>query len=137
MPLCLGLIRFLQLTTNEHKNSLQNGVDDDNIGETATTDVAITINDDAAPLVMATMTRMPKAITVMVTTTILLTMAPANIIISWTMTTNDDNDDADNSNDGEDSQPLPMKAMTAEMTLGQWEAAACGEAMQKSAGQEA
>ncbi len=38
------------------------------------TDVAIAVDDDAAPLVMATMMGTPEAIAVMVTTTILLTM---------------------------------------------------------------
>ena len=82
------------------------------------TDIAITINDDAAPLVIAMMMGMPKAIAVMVTTTILLTMAPANVTIRWTMTTNDDNYDADNSNDSKDSLPPPMAAPRAEMTMG-------------------
>jgi hypothetical protein len=44
----------------------------------AMTDVAITVNDDSAPLVMAMMTGTPEAIAMMVTTTILLTTAPAN-----------------------------------------------------------
>ncbi len=84
----------------------------------ATTDVPIAVDDNAAPLVMATMTGMPKAIAMMVTTTILLTTAPANVTIIWTMTTNDDENNTDNSNDGEDSLPLPMMATTAEMTMG-------------------
>ncbi len=84
----------------------------------ATTDVAIAVNHNAAPLVMATMTRTLKAIAVMVTTTILLMTAPANVAISWTMTTNNDDDDADNGNDGKDSLPPPMTATTAEMTMG-------------------
>ena len=86
--------------------------------DTAMTDVVITVNDDTAPLVMATMMGMPEAIAVMVMTTILLTMAPENITISWTMTTNDDGDDADNGDDGEDSLPRRMTATTAEMTVG-------------------
>jgi hypothetical protein len=61
---------------------------------------------------------MPKAIAVMVTTTILLTMAPANVTISWTMTTNDDNNNADIGDDNKDSLPPPMMATTAEMTIG-------------------
>ncbi len=83
-----------------------------------TTDVAITVDNDAAPLVMAMMTGMPEAITMMVMTTILLTTAPANITISWTMTTNDDNDNADICDDGEDSLPPPMTATTAEISMG-------------------
>jgi hypothetical protein len=102
--MCLGLIQFLLLTANEHKYGLKNDVDDDDVGDTATTDVAIAVNDDSVPLVIATVMRTPGAIAVMVTTTILLTMAPANLTISWTMTTNDDNDDADNGDDGKDSQ---------------------------------
>ncbi len=54
----------------------------------------------------------------METTTILLTMATANVTISWTMTTNDDDNNADIGNDGKDSMPLPMTAMTAEMAMG-------------------
>ena len=84
----------------------------------ATMDVAIAIDDDTAPLVMAMMTGTPKAIAVMVTTTILLRMAPANVTISWMMTTNDDDDDADIGDDGKDSLPPPMTATTAEMTMG-------------------
>jgi hypothetical protein len=82
MLLCLGLIQFLQLTANEHKYGLQNDVDDDNVGNTVMTDVAIAVNDDAEPLVMAAMMGTFKAIAVMVMTTILLTMAPANVTIS-------------------------------------------------------
>jgi hypothetical protein len=74
MLLCLGLIQFLQSTANEHKYSLQNNVNDDNAGDTGMTDVAIAVNDDAAPLVMVTMMGTPEAIAMMVTTTILLTM---------------------------------------------------------------
>jgi hypothetical protein len=48
---------------------------DDEAGAMAMTDVAITINDNAAPLVMAMMTGTPEAIAVMVTTTILLMTA--------------------------------------------------------------
>ncbi len=84
----------------------------------ATTDVAITIDDNAAPLVMAMIMGTPEAIVVMVTTTILLMTAPAKVTISWTMTTNDDNDDADIGDDGEDSLPPPMTVMTAEITTG-------------------
>ena len=84
----------------------------------ATTDVAIAVNNNAVPLVMVMMTGTLKAIAVMVTTTILLTMAPAYVTISWMMTTNDDNINADNGNDGEDSLPPPMTAMTAEMAMG-------------------
>jgi hypothetical protein len=83
-----------------------------------TTDVTIAIDNDAAPLVMAMMVGMPKAVAVMVATTILLTTAPANVTISWTMTTNDDNNDADISNDSKDSLPPPMMATTAEMMMG-------------------
>jgi hypothetical protein len=93
-------------------------VDDDKAGAMATTDVAIAVNNDAAPLVMAMMTGMPEAIAVMVTTTILLTTAPANKTISWMMTTNDDDKDADIGDGGEDSLPPPKMALTAEMMLG-------------------
>ncbi len=82
------------------------------------TDVAIAVNDDAAPLVMAMMTGTPEAIVVMVTMTILLTAAPANVTISWTMTTNDEDNDADNGDDGKDSLPLPMMVTTAGLTMG-------------------
>jgi hypothetical protein len=112
------LIKFLQLTANEYKHGLQDDVNDDDVGNTATTDVAIAVDDDAAPLVMATMMGMPEAIVMMVTTTILLTTAPENVTISWTMTTNDDDTNADNGDDGKDSLPLPMTAMTAQMTTG-------------------
>jgi hypothetical protein len=44
MPLCLGLIQFLQLTMNEHKYGLQDDVDDDDVCGTARTDVAIAID---------------------------------------------------------------------------------------------
>jgi hypothetical protein len=57
-------------------------VDDDNVGNTVTTDVAIAVNDGAAPLVITMMMGTPKEIAMMVTTTILLTMALANITIS-------------------------------------------------------
>ncbi len=83
-----------------------------------TKDVAIAIDGEAAPLVMVLMMGTPEAITVMVTTTILLKRAPGNVTISWTMTTNDDNDDADIGKDGKDSLPPPMMATTAEMTMG-------------------
>ncbi len=66
---------------------------------------------------MATMMGTPEAIAVMVTTTILLMTAPANITTSWMMTMNDD-DDADNSNEGKDSLTQPMMAMTPEMMMG-------------------
>ncbi len=112
------MIQFLQLTANEDKYGLRDDVDYDDVGDTATTDVAIAVNDDAAPLGMVTMMGTPEAIAVMVTTTILLTTAPVNVTISWTMTTNDDDDDADNGNDGEDSLPPPMTATTAEITTG-------------------
>ena len=36
--MCLGLIKFLWLAVNEHKNDLQNDVDDDNAGNTAAID---------------------------------------------------------------------------------------------------
>jgi hypothetical protein len=52
MLLCLGLIQFLQLTANEHKHGLQDDVDNDNVGNTATMDVAIAIENNAVPLVM-------------------------------------------------------------------------------------
>ncbi len=103
---------------NEHKYGLQDDVNDDNVGDTVTTDVTIAINDNAAPLVMAMIMGMPKAFAVMATTTILLMTAPANVIISWTMTRNDDEDNADNGDEGEDSLPPPMMAMTAEIMTG-------------------
>ncbi len=81
-------------------------------------DVAIAVNNNAAPLMMVMMTGMPKSIAVMVRTTILLMTASANITISWTMTTNDDDNDADNSNDGKDSLPPLMTVTTSEMTMG-------------------
>ncbi len=84
----------------------------------ATMDVTIAINNNAAPLVMVMMMGMPKEIALMMTMTILLTTAPANVTISWTMTTNDDNNDADSNNDGKDSLPPLMTATTAEMTMG-------------------
>ncbi len=87
------------------------------MGAMATTNVAITIDNNAVPLVMAMMMGTPKAIAMMVMTTILLMTAPANVTISWTMTTNDDNNDADIGNDGEDSLSPPMMATTAEMTM--------------------
>ncbi len=93
-------------------------MDDYKAGAMATTDVTIAVEDNAAPLVMVMMTGMREAIAVMVMTTILLTMAPANITISWTMTTNDDDNNADIGNDGENSLPPPMTAMTAEMMMG-------------------
>ena len=117
-PLCLGSIQILQLAVNEHKNGLQNAVDEDDAGDTATTDVAIAVNDDAAPLVMTTMKGNPVSIAMTMTTTILLTTAPVNVTISWTMTTNDGNNDADIGNDGKDSLPPPMTATTAEMMMG-------------------
>jgi hypothetical protein len=60
----------------------------------------------------------PKAIAVMVRTTILLRTAPANVTISWTMTTNDDDNYVDNGNEGKGSLPPPMMAKTAEMKTG-------------------
>jgi hypothetical protein len=84
----------------------------------ATMGVAIAVDGNAVPLVMAMMMGMPKAIAMMVTTTILLTTAPVNVTISWTITTNDDDDNADIGDDGEDSLPPPMMAMIAEMTMG-------------------
>jgi hypothetical protein len=110
MLLCLGLIQFLQLTANEHNYGLQDDVNDDGVGNTATTDVAVAVDNEAAPLVMATMMATPKAIAVMVTMTILLKMAPANVTISWMMTTNDNDEDADNQDVGKDSLPPPMMA---------------------------
>ncbi len=88
------------------------------MGDAGTMDVAITVNNNAAPLVMAMMMRTPEAIAMMVMTTILLATAPVNVTISWTMTTNDDDNDADNRDDGKDSLPLPMMVTTAEMTTG-------------------
>ncbi len=84
----------------------------------AMTDDAIAIDNNAAPLVIAMMMGTPEAIAVMVMTTILLTTAPVNITISWTMKTNDDDNNADMGNDGKDSLPPPMMAMMAEMTMG-------------------
>jgi hypothetical protein len=93
--MCLGLTQFFRLATKEHKNGYQNDVDDDKAGAMATIDVMIAVKNCAAPLVMAMMMGTPEEIDVMVTTTILLTMAPVNVTISWTMTTNDDDNDAD------------------------------------------
>jgi hypothetical protein len=83
-----------------------------------TTDVAIAVDNNAAPLVMAMMTGTPEAIAMMVMTTILLMTAPANIAVSWMITTNDDDDDADIGDDGKDFLPPPMTATTAEMMMG-------------------
>jgi hypothetical protein len=107
------------------------------MGDTATMDVEIAIDNNAAPLVMATMMGTPEAIAVMVTMTILLVTAPANVTISWTMTTNDDNNNADNGDDGEVSLPLPMMAMTAEITTGMMGGSGVRRGNTKSAGQEA
>ncbi len=52
------------------------------MGDTVTADAAIAVDNYAAPLVMTTMMGTPKAIAVMVTMTILLTTAPANVTIS-------------------------------------------------------
>jgi hypothetical protein len=93
-------------------------VDDDEADAMVTMDVMIAVNNDAVPLVMAMMMGAPKAIAVMVTTTILLTRAPANVTISWMVTTNDDNDNADIGDDGKDSLSPPMTVTTAEMTMG-------------------
>jgi hypothetical protein len=79
--------------------------------------VTIAVDNNAAPLVIAMMMVTPEAVAVMVMTAILLTTAPANITISWTMTMNDDNNDADIGNDNKDSLPLLMMATTAEMTI--------------------
>ncbi len=84
----------------------------------ATMDIAIAVDNNAAPLVIVMMTGMPKAMAVMVTTIILQTTAPVNVTISWTMTTNDDDDNVDISNNGEDSLPPLITATTAEMTMG-------------------
>ena len=88
------------------------------MGDTA---IVIAINDNAAPLVMVTMMGTSKTIAVVLTMTILLTTAPANVTISWTMTTNDDDNNADNWDDSEDSLPPLMTATTAEMTMGMME----------------
>ncbi len=84
----------------------------------ATTDVMIPIDNDAAPLVMVMMMGTHEAIAVMVMPTILQTTAPANITISWRMTTNDDDDNADIGNNGKDSLPPPIMATTADMMMG-------------------
>jgi hypothetical protein len=47
MPLCLGLVQFLQLTA-KHKNSYRNDVDDDDAGTTGTTDATVTDHNNAA-----------------------------------------------------------------------------------------
>ncbi len=93
-------------------------MDDDKAGAMATTDVKIAVDDNTAPLVIVMMTGTPKTIAVMVMTTILLTMAPVNVTISWMMTMNDDDNDVEIGDDGEDFLPPPMTAMTAEMTMG-------------------
>ncbi len=86
------------------------------MGDTA---IVIAINDNAAPLVMVTMMGTSKTIAVVLTMTILLTTAPANVVtISWTMTTNDDNNNADTGDVGKDSLPPPMTVTTAEMMTG-------------------
>ncbi len=84
----------------------------------ARTDVTIAVNNYAAPLVMRMMMETPKAVAVTARMTILLTMAPGNVTISWTMTMIDDDANAVIGGDGEDSLPPPMTAMTAEMTMG-------------------
>jgi hypothetical protein len=47
MPLCLGLVQFLQLNA-KHKNGYRNDGDDDDAGTTATTDATITDHNNAA-----------------------------------------------------------------------------------------
>jgi hypothetical protein len=47
-PLCLGKVQFLQLAAKEHKNGSRNDLDDDDAGATATTDVTIAVDNDAA-----------------------------------------------------------------------------------------
>ena len=46
--MCLGLVLFLRLAVKEHKNGSQNDLNDDNVDATATTDVTIAVNNDAA-----------------------------------------------------------------------------------------
>jgi hypothetical protein len=48
MPLCLGSVQILRLVAKEHKNGKQNDMDDEDAGATATTDVTIAIDNDAA-----------------------------------------------------------------------------------------
>ena len=48
MPLCLGLVQFLRLAAKEHKNGKRNDLDDEDAGATATMDVTIIVNNDAA-----------------------------------------------------------------------------------------
>jgi hypothetical protein len=48
MPLCLGLVQFLQLAAKEHKNGFKNDLDDDNAGRKATPDVTISVDNNAA-----------------------------------------------------------------------------------------
>ncbi len=83
-----------------------------------TMDVALAVDNKAVLLVMAMMTGTPKEIVLMVMTTILLTTAPANVTISWTMTMNDDNDNADKGDDSKDCLPPPMTGTIAEMPMG-------------------
>jgi hypothetical protein len=47
-PLCLGLVQFLRLVAKEHKNGKRNDLDDEDAGATATTDVTIVVDNDAA-----------------------------------------------------------------------------------------
>jgi hypothetical protein len=101
MPLCLGLVQFLQLAAKEHKNGYQNDVDDDNAGTTATTDVTVAVRNDAATATVKD-NDMGSSVVIGVTTivAILQTTDPKNVTISWTMLTNDDDDNAHNGNDG-------------------------------------
>ena len=48
MPMCLGSVQFLRLAAKEHKNGEQNDLDDGNADATATSDVMIAVNNDAA-----------------------------------------------------------------------------------------
>ncbi len=92
-------------------------MDDDKAGAMVMLDVAIAIDNNAAPLVMVMMTGTHEAIAMMVTTTILLTTAPENVTINWTIRTNDDDNDADIGDVCENSLQPPMTATTAEMTI--------------------
>ena len=47
-PLCLGKVQLLRLAAKEHKNGSRNDLDDDDAGATATTDVTIAVDNDAA-----------------------------------------------------------------------------------------
>ncbi len=85
MPLCIGSVQFLQLTAKEHKNGLQNDVDDDDAGLQwrRMSQVMIVIDSNAATAAVddAYMDA-SVAMVVMETTAIPLPTTPVNVIIS-------------------------------------------------------